>query len=46
MKQERSVARALAGKTRGAFGFASIFGRHPLHQGKGWKTNLRVVIEK
>ena len=26
------------GKTRGALGFALIFGRHPLYQDKGWKT--------
>ena len=34
------------GKTRGAIGFALIFLLHFLHQGKKWKTNLRVMIEK
>ena len=32
------------GKTRGAFGFALIFLLHFLHQGKKWKSNLRVMI--
>ena len=26
------------------FGFALIFGRHLLHQGKRWKTNTRRII--
>jgi hypothetical protein len=45
MKDEASAEWYLCvdGEIGGAIHLSLIFGRHPLHQGKGWNTNTRVT---